>query len=364
MSNSNNRHSTRVLYRQKKFPVLQNKVYASLKQARDCPLGDIELVQDLYTGLVYNSAFDPNLMVYDASYNNEQSLSEAFQDHLNWVAKLIEVELGKKELIEVGCGKGVFLELLLGKGFDIRGFDSTYDGSNLRIIKKYFEPGIINSPACGLILRHVLEHIPNPVKFLTQLRIANGEQGLIYIEVPCFDWIMKKRTWFDIFYEHVNYFRLDDLRRMFGRVIKSGHCFGGQYMYVVADLATLTTPKDEKPDELKFPEDFLESLFLGYQDGEFSNTQSCNVAVWGGASKGVIFSLLRERIGAPIDIVIDVNPAKQGKFLPASGLKVYSPSDAFLMLKPGSKIFVMNSNYLEEIKKISNNNFHYIGVDQ
>ena len=30
----------------------------------------------------------------------------------------------------------------------------------------------------------------------------------------------------------------------------------------------------------------------------------------------------------PVNAVIDVNPAKQGRFLPATGLKVQSPEDA------------------------------------
>jgi len=38
----------------------------------------------------------------------------------------------------------------------------------------------------GLILRHVLEHIQNPIKFLQELSLANKEKGRVYIEVPCF----------------------------------------------------------------------------------------------------------------------------------------------------------------------------------
>lgn len=350
---------TRVLYRQSQFPVLQNRVYPSFEEARNCPRGDIEIVQDLSTGLVFNSAFRPDLMVYDADYNNEQSVSGFFQTHLDEVASRIEMQMGKAELVEVGVGKGFFLELLLKRGFDVTGFDSTYDGNNPRVVKRYFEPGIIKSQARGLILRHVLEHIPNPVDFLFRLREANGEQGLIYIEVPCFDWIMQKRTWFDIFYEHVNYFRLPDFHRMFGRVIESGRCFGDQYLYVIADLATLRIPIDENPLDLEFPQDFLASL-----NGSQKLITKQSACVWGGASKGVIFSLLRERMGMPVDMVIDVNPAKQGKYLPGTGLQVQSPCAALVKLSQDTSIYVMNSNYLEEIKTMSNHLFKYIRTDQ
>ena len=109
-------------------------------------------------------------------------------------------------------------------------------------------------------MRHVLEHILNPINFLSEVKKSNGGQGLIYIEVPCFDWIMKNRTWFDIFYEHINYFRLDDFKRMFGRVIECGYCFGGQYLYVIADLSTLRQPKYNETCKILFPENFLMSL--------------------------------------------------------------------------------------------------------
>ena len=266
----------KVLYQQHKFPVLQNRVYESAQDAINCPKGDIKIIEDAKTGLVYNAAFDPELMIYDENYNNEQGLSPSFKQHLKQAAELIEGSLGKEALVEVGCGKGFFLEMLLERGIDVTGFDSTYDGNNPRVVKKYFEPGIIATPAKGLILRHVLEHIPNPHDFLCQLRDANGGGGLIYIEVPCFDWILRKRAWFDIFYEHVNYFRLSDFDRMFGRVIKKGRFFGDQYLYVVADLASLQGPVFDQSDAVDFPSDFLHRLNSGEQNRTEQNRTEQN----------------------------------------------------------------------------------------
>lgn len=349
----------KILYQQADFPVLQNRVYDSAEAARHCAKGDIQIVEDQETGLVYNAAFRLELMVYDSTYNNEQGVSQLFRKHLEQVAELIEVFLGRERLVEVGCGKGFFLEMLLDRALDVTGFDSTYEGDNPRVVKKYFESGIIASSSNGLILRHVLEHIPNPVDFLFQLKQANGNQGLIYIEVPCFDWICKKRAWFDIFYEHVNYFRLSDFYRMFGRIIKSGQFFGDQYLYIIADLSTLRVPVFDPSCEVILPSDFLANL----SSAEQARTDR-PISVWGGASKGVIFSLLRERMGLPVDIVIDINPAKQGWFLPGTGLQVWSPEIALRNLPPGTAIYVMNSNYLEEIKAMSNHMFNYIGIDQ
>lgn len=343
------------LYKVDQLPVFQNRMYDTAEAAQNCPRGDMHLVQNLDTGLIYNAAFQPELMVYDANYQNEQAVSSLFTKHLEAVAEIVECSMGREALVEVGCGKGTFLEMLARRGCDVAGFDPTYEGNNTRVRRHYFEAGV-NIKARGLILRHVLEHVQGPVKFLHDLKDANHGEGLIYIEVPCFDWITKHLAWFDIFYEHANYFRLADFERMFGRIVASGRLFGDQYIYVVADLATLRYPKARAADLVKLSFDF--AARISALDGSEKNA-----VVWGGASKGVIFTLLRARIGQPIGRVIDINPAKQGKFLPATGLRVDSPEDALAYLPVGSTIYVMNSNYLQEIREMTNNAYLYIGVD-
>lgn len=248
------------------------------------------------------------------------------------------------------------MEILINKGFDITGFDPTYEGLNPCIKQQYFGPNVIKK-SNGLILRHVLEHIQHPVSFLEQLKIANCGNGKIYIEVPCFDWICEHKAWFDIFYEHVNYFRLTDFSRMFGEVIESGKLFGGQYIYVIAELSSLKTPILDSNDQVNFPSDFTASI------SEKNSTQNNRIAIWGGASKGVIFALLKIRAGYEISTVIDINPAKQGKFLAGTGLQIKSASQGLLDIESGSTIYIMNSNYLEEIKNMSNDSFNYIEID-
>lgn len=343
-----------LLYQQTDFPVFQQRMYSSSDEARNCPRGDIRLVQDDLTGLVFNAAFQPELMEYDVDYQNEQAHSAVFKGHLEQVAAIVERTMGTDELIEVGCGKAYFLELLQSRGCSITGFDPTYEGENPAVQKRYISADMTLS-ANGIVLRHVLEHVPDPVEFLAGLRDVNGG-GLIYIEVPCFDWIVDNRAWFDIFYEHVNYFRRQDFSRMFGRVVESGHLFGGQYIYVVADLSTLKTPTATPADKIALPEDFLDSAIGA------DRVAHKGAAVWGAASKGVIYSLLRERAGNPVRVLIDINPAKCGKYVPATGLRVVSPEDAMATLEPGADIVVMNSNYLDEIRQITRDRFNVIGV--
>jgi hypothetical protein len=347
----------KVLYEQEQLPVFQNRMYNSAVDAMNCLKGDMRLVEDQQSGLVFNAAFRQELVDYDSEYQNEQGLSPLFRAHLEGVSRIVTRTLGRDSLVEVGCGKGFFLGMLADQGVDVVGFDPTYEGDNPRISRHYFEAGR-GIRGKGLVLRHVLEHIRDPFEFLLRLKEANGGSGRIYIEVPCFDWICDRRAWFDIFYEHVNYFRLSDFHRMFGHVVESGRLFGDQYLYVVADLESLRAPSLDVGDRAQFPRDFTRGINGSAAAG------SAPTAIWGGASKGVIFALFRQRAGVPVDIVIDINPAKQGKYLPGTGLLVQDPQAALAKLPGGSDIYVMNSNYLGEIREMSNNAYRYVEIDR
>lgn len=345
------------LYQVNDLPVFQNKMYSNVSEAKNCVKGNVSLVQNLDTGLIYNQDFDPNLMVYDSNYQNEQAHSTVFKSHLNDVKRIIDRCFIRKEFIEVGCGKAYFLEHMASNGYNVIGFDPTYEGNNENILKQYFDPSSTKK-STGIVLRHVLEHVQDPYNFLKLIAESNNNQGYIYIEVPCFDWICEHKAWFDIFYEHVNYFRQADFHRMFGKVIESGNIFGGQYLYVVADLATLRPPIITKKDYFHFPSNFLSAF-----DGLAQEAKGQTNVVWGGASKGVIFSLFLQRANIEIEYIIDINPAKQNKFIGATGLKISSPQYVINHLKKVLNIYVMNSNYMNEIREMTNNQFNYIKVD-
>jgi SAM-dependent methyltransferase len=341
------------------IPVYQNRMFDERNAALRCPQGDLRLVQDCHTGLVFNAAFDGRLVEYDDDYQNEQAHSATFREHLEQAYAVIERNFECRKLTEIGCGKGYFLNLLRERGFDAVGVDPAYQGTSAFVIKQRFDRAL-GVRASAIVLRHVLEHIPDPVAFLENVRDANGGGGRVYIEVPSFDWIRERRAWFDLFYEHVNYFRLDDFRRMFGTVVESGHLFGGQYLFVVADLATLrrlATDENGK-DVATLPADF----FAGVERC-LRRADARRQVVWGAAAKGMMFSLHFTRSGGNIDFAIDINPAKQGKFLAGSGIPVVSPQQGLGSLSPGDTIFVMNSVYLAEIVAHAGEGYNYIAVD-
>ena len=341
-----------ILYRARSLPVLQNRTYATSGEALASPVGDVELSVDHDTGLVCNRAFDDSKVVYDENYQNEQALSPRFKKHLNDVTSVIDRHFNGLSIMEVGCGKAHYLQMLRERGYDAVGVDPSFGGTSPFVVKAAYSKQLGVS-AEAVVLRHVLEHIQNPMAFLFEILQGNKGGGLIYIEVPCFDWICENRTWFDIFYEHVNYFRLSDFHKLFGRVLEAGRLFGGQYIFVVADLASLRTPTRDPGDSFEMPPDFTASR------NSLAALPHQPRAIWGGASKGVIFAMYLKNVGVNVDFAIDINPAKQGRFMPCSGLPIASPNVGLDSLPTGSEVLVMNPNYLDEIRERSDGKFNY-----
>jgi hypothetical protein len=333
-----------VIYVQENIPLIQNKTYPTLLQARSVQKVDIALCQSPDNGFVYNANFNGSLIDYDHHYQNEQSNSGRFREHLNQVIAILEEnKLLGRQIIEIGCGKAFFMNMLSERGENILGFDPAYEGNSPEVIKDYFSDKYSEIGAETIILRHTLEHIPNPFEFLKTIAKANNYKGKIYIEVPTFEWIVEQKACEDIFYEHCNYFTLETLQHFFTEST-GGHLFDGQYIYAVAKLSSLKQKLDKvkfKPYDVKFGEQ-LERY-------ERMIENKADIAIWGAGAKGSTFLNLVDKYASKISCVVDINPKKQHQFIGGTGHFIIKPEE---LEKCGIKeIIVMNVNYLEEIRK-------------
>ena len=186
------------------LPSLPNAPLKTKEQSQN--LAPIRLRVNTRLNFVENEAFNDSLIDYSEGYENSQAHSVKFKTHMKSVLTLFKQKVKQGSLIvEVGCGKGDFVEMVQSDGFfKICGFDASYEGSNPAIEKRYLnENDKIKTDF--VVLRHVLEHVQNPYKFLSMLK-AVFCNAKVYIEVPNYDWIVANKTFFDITYEHVNYF--------------------------------------------------------------------------------------------------------------------------------------------------------------
>lgn len=342
----NTNANLRSLFKQSNVPIFQNKVYPTSEMALVAEKGEVELVQSLVSGFIFNKAFTPHKMNYDVHYQNEQSNSGIFKTHLSNVLSLLQsFGLNNKKVVEIGSGKGVFFDMMLSKGIDCWGFDPTYEGDNERIKKEYFDESHKGIAADIIIMRHTLEHITQPFSFLHTIAKANDYKGFLFVEVPTFDWIVNKNAFWDIFYEHCNYFTEQSLGSMFDDSI-TGNFFGGQYIYLWADLSKI---RKTIPDDVKFANYDTNTFPKKVAEYKKILTNAGSFAIWGAGAKGSTFLNLLDPDKKLVQYVVDINPAKQNKFIAGTGHPIFDFN--ILIDKPVDNILIMNENYIEEIKK-------------
>ncbi len=335
------------VYRTESIPVFQNKVYSDQLEARRAITGKVELLACSACGYVYNGNFDASLMSYDESYQNEQAHSVTFDSYLNELIQLFEdYGFRGKNIVEIGCGKGTFLQKLWDQGFSALGFDTAYEGNDPRVHKQYFGEEHTHLQTDLIILRHTLEHIVDPRSFLQTLASLTQSNTKIYIEVPNLEWIIGRSAFWDIFYEHCNYFTLNSLTSIFGSA-ESGLLFGDQYMYVLADLQSLRAVALALGSSISTE---LNTLQIKIEDHKRFVKEHRGLLVWGAGAKGSTFANVTDPSQQNIKAVIDINPKKVGQYIALTAHPIISPNE--IPDTGPCEILVMNENYVEEIKQL------------
>lgn len=343
-------------------PVHQNVPKPTAAEARATRRGDLQLAHCPHCQFVWNARFDEAIPLYGDAYENDQSQSPRFSAHVDTLVDRVAELVGDGHVIEVGCGNGYFLRHLVERtGGTATGYDISYRGpaeelgGRLRFATSYYEGG---ETAQVVVCRHVVEHLPRPMDVIRVMRGAIADGGTTVIETPAVEWILAGGVYQDLFYEHCSYFSEPSLTtacRLAGlEPVVVRRVFGDQYLWVEATPAATT---DAEPT----PGPDMGPLVAAYGTLEHKRVvamrallstwrQDGPVAVWGAGAKGVTFVNLLDPEGTMVDCVIDVNPAKQDRFIPGTGHPIVAP-DA-LVGRGVRTAVVMNANYLEECASI------------
>lgn len=349
-------------------PVSENVLYPTQKEALESPQGNIELAFCNDCGFVFNILFDPRKVKYDNQYQYTQPSSSYFKDFIHQIAQdlINSYDFHDKQIVEIGCGKGDFLRLLCQLGNNKgTGFDTSYEGplevdnGRIKFLREYLNSNTRFQSIPDLICcRQVIEHILQPAELLSTIKqaIKNSSKTVVFFETPNLSWILENTSIWDLYYEHCSYFTKGFLIKLFEnngfQILKAEKIFGEQYLRLDAKLSS--SPIDnvpleslkrtkEKVDNFSFQsKKRLESLRARCKD--YSTKGSW--VIWGGAAKGVTFCNL---INNPFLQVVDINPIRQGKFIPVTGNLIISPGQ-LAEIKPHT-VLVMNKNYLREIEK-------------
>ncbi len=351
--------------RREALPVMQNVVFASRDEALAAPRAPLALATCARCGFAFNARFDPARMVYDARYDNDVP-SAAFERYYREIAAHLAARHGVDGgvVCDVGCGKGRFLEVFTEAvpGTSGLGVDpscaprAATETSPVTLVSDVFRPEHVSAAPRLVVCRHTLEHIPDPVPFLRSIHAAleGAPDAPLFFEVPDLDWILAHGAFWDFCYEHCNYFTARSLAYALSAagfaVDEVAPAFGGQYLWAHARRAS---PSAARPDE------GAAARAEAYARDERARVDAARArareaarggacALWGMATKGVLFANLVDPAGELLAGGVDVNVKKQGRFTPVTGHAIREP--AWLRaLGPSPTVFVMNPNYADEI---------------
>tara|TARA_Y100000815_G_scaffold170708_1_gene155045 strand:- start:110 stop:1330 length:1221 start_codon:yes stop_codon:yes gene_type:complete len=323
-------------------------------------------------GFVFNAAFDERLIDYSSTTEESQHFSGTFNAFAKkLVAEIVETwPLRGRQVVEVGCGKGDFLrELCLAVPCDALGIDPGFitdrldvpEGASLTFQREYFDPTHVEVAANLVICRHTLEHIGDVRRFMEDIHDMTGGRPnvAIFFETPDVGRVLDEGAFWDIYFEHCSYFTPGSHARLFRSagfdVTALRLDYGDQYIIQNAHPTTGSPlppcEAEESLDHLRalaaaFPAKVAERMAYWRDFVQARHAMGKRVAVWGGGSKCVSF-LTSLDLGPEISRVIDINPFKQGRFLPGTGLPVSGPEA--LQADPPDTVIVMNPVYLDEI---------------
>jgi len=353
-------------------PVHQNLVLPGRSAALEIARGDLIMMVCAECGFVFNAAFDPSRLAYGENYDNSQAYSPLFNDYLNELAHYLMNERGVRrcKIVEVGCGKGLFIRKLVedaSAGNSGYGFDPSYVGARseldgrLRFETRFFDRTCRGLAADVVVCRHVIEHVPNPVELLSSVREAldGSANPRVFFETPTVEWIFHNRVVWDFFYEHCSLFSASSLTTAFElagfAVQEVREVFGGQYLWLEATVATApgrdaVTKADGACEAARQYGNADDLLIAQWRDKVDALRAEGKLALWGAGAKGVTFANIVDAEGNLLDCVVDLNPQKQGRYIPGTGHPIVGYRE--LAERGVSSAILMNPNYREENERL------------
>ena len=173
---------------------------------------------------------------------------------------------------------------------------------NFTLIKDVFRPELVERDARLVLLRHVLEHIEQPVPLLASLPRRRRARRCSW-KFRIVNWIFANGTFWDFCYEHCNYFTPGSLAYA---LTQAGYEVQEQLLAFLRSVSRRHrhARRDSWPDlavsgasaiEIASAYALTESVRMRAAQAQVERAGS-GAVLWGMATKGVVFATLLPRV--------------------------------------------------------------------
>ena len=292
----------------------------------------------------------------------------------------------KPLIIELGCNDGIFLKNLNNnkniKHLGIEPSDNVAKiarKKGLNVISEFFDYKLAKKilkkygKADVIVAANVMCHIPNILNIIKGLKLLLKKTGAIIFEDPYLGDVVKKKSYDQIYDEHVFLFSANSISFLFNKFnfeIIDAHpqnTHGGSMRYVIANENIYKKSKNIKfffNQEKKLGLDNYNKMKNFDKNIKKSKRKLLNllqnlknkgktIAAYAATSKSTtIFNYCK--IGPNlIDYICDTTPNKIGKYSP--GVHIPIKSHEFFLKHPPDYLFLLGWNHKDEIMRKEKN---------
>jgi hypothetical protein len=315
-----------------KFPLATLAWPRSTAEAQALPKLRHDFVQCTHCGHIWNYSFDDSEIPYQINPMRMFNAGKSWQMHLVAITHLLRDRLQKDStIIEIGAGDCDFIQRLAhdnhfnGKyfAFDICAVESKLD--RVQFYPRYFDPisDTLNLEPDLLIMRHVIEHMLHPAKFVESLSWSSKKLNKpihLFVEVPCVDKTIRFGRLVDFFYEHYSHFTTNSfisLLQKYGRFELISHAYDEEVIFALLELQVSNETYAARSEEFNKRSRITissvqELLYSLVSEGK-------RVVIWGGTGKGAAFLNKYNLDSDRFPVVVDSDTTKKGFFVPGTG---------------------------------------------
>src|SRR5579862_4295535 len=324
----------------------------------------------------------------DAIFNNEyvyfSSYSTTWLKHAEAYCEMMVDRFGfdsHSRIIEVASNDGYLLQYFKKKGIPVLGVEPTANTAEVAMARgidciidffgvRLAEALAANGTKADLLLgNNVLAHVPDIVDFVAGIKIILKPRGIATMEFPHLMQLVDQVQFDTIYHEHFSYLSFSVVKKIFGASglelfdVQELPTHGGSLRIYAKHADDESHAVSASVQELLLKEESagIETLdyFQRFQEKALSAKLGLlqflisqrhagkKVAAYGAAAKG---NTLLNYCGVKRDLVsfvVDRNPHKQGKLLPASHIPVVD--EDFLKKEEPDYILILPWNLKDEI---------------
>lgn len=324
--------------------------------------------------------------IFNSDYVYFSSYSKSWLEHASKYTDLMTERFGYHAhslVVEVASNDGYLLQYFQQKNIPVLGIEPTANtaevaiGKGINTVVDFFgvrlatELAAKNIKADLLLGNNVLAHVPDILDFVGGMKILLNAAGVITMEFPHLMQLVDNNQFDTIYHEHFSYLSFYTVQQIFASQglemfdVEEIPTHGGSLRIYAKHKEDTTKAVSERVAGLLKKEEEKGMKGLDYYDNFQQKALKVKfdlltflieqkkagkkVAAYGAAAKG---NTLLNYCGVKydlIDFVVDANPHKQGKWLPASHIPVVAES--VLKSARPDYVIILPWNLKEEITK-------------